>query len=44
MPYLLKDDSWKENFEYIFDDYMLRAKKDAMEFEEFDDLLRTFIT
>ena len=44
MPYLLKDTAWRDNFEDIFQDYMIRTKKVSMEFEEFDELLRTFIT
>lgn len=44
MPNLIKDKKWKEKFLVIFSDYMIRTKKVTMELEEFDILLRTFIT
>ena len=39
MPHLLKDTKWKDNFEVVFKDYMVRTKKDTIGFDEFDFLL-----
>ena len=39
MPHLLRDTKWKDNFEVVFKDYMVRTKKDSVGFDEFDFLL-----